>query len=252
MSPLSNLRSTAVVLFLGWKIAAAPQRVAQPVLFNSSSPIPVLDTLSTDKDTLIYQDSSFTNASTAAAGSNDDDRDIFCLKGHTKRDITVESCRPTLNYLKQFPDYTFRQSFLISAPQPGRTSTGTPRLPHIYGGVVMPDGPPFEIVTEDGDCVIKVQVDNGSGFEWGIEGKFSWRDVRATATRIIEHCDDVREGQGGLTKIGFPERPLRAPGWIVIAVGKPWASPLGNVSVVNGNGSIGVITGQQALPVDTE
>ena len=115
----------------------------------------------------------------------------------------------------------------------------------------MPDGPPFEIETDDGDCVIKVQCDNPTGFDWGIEGKFSWRDVRATATRIVEHCDDLMEGQGGVRRIGFPERPLGAPGWVVFAVGKPWTSSSGNESVVDGS-NVGVTTGQQAPPVDIE
>ena len=193
-----------------------------------------------------------TNYSTAAGGLNDDYRDIFCLMGYTKRPITVDSCRPTLNYLRQFPDFTVRQSFLIATPREGRTSLGTPHLPHVFNGVIMPTGPPFAIETEDGDCVIRVQVDKSYGREAGIEGKFSWRDVRATATRIIEHCDGAGENGNGMKRIGFPERPLGAPGWLVFAVGRPWGSPVGNVSASAGDGSVELTAGQQSAPVETD
>lgn len=116
----------------------------------------------------------------------------------------------------------------------------------------MPDGPPFDIQTEDGDCAIKVVVDNPTGgSDYRIEGKFSWRDVRSTATRIIEHCDDP--GQGGFRNIGFPDRPQGAPGWVVFAVGKDKPSSLGNGSVVDSGGtSAGVMTGQQTVPVNVD
>ena len=248
--PLS-LRSIAAILFFTWSIAAAPQQLLYPASLNSSSPLSFLDVLTTNIHPSINSNFTSTNDSTAAGGLNDDNRDIFCLKGQVKRPITVDGCRPTLNYLKQFPDFTVRQSFLIRVPREGRTILGTPHLPRIYNGVTMPDGPPFEIQTENGDCVIRVQVDNPQGTEFGIEGKFSWRDVRATATRIIEHCDVGEENGGGLRRIGFPERPLRAPGWLVYAIGKPWGSPLGNVSASAGDGSVELVAGQQSVPVET-
>lgn len=248
--PLS-LRSTAAILFITWRIAAAPQQILYPASLNSSSPLSFLDVPTTDIHPSINQVSTSTNDSTAAGGLNDDNRDIFCLKGQTKRPITVDSCRPTLNYLKQFPNFAARQSFLITAPREGRTILGIPHLPHVYNGVIMPDGPPFVIQTENGDCVIRVQVDNIQGTVFGIEAKFSWRDVRATATQIIEHCDEGEENGNGLRRIGFPERPLGAPGWVVYAVGKPWGSPLGNVSASAGEGSVELIAEQQSVPVET-
>ena len=115
---------------------------------------------------------------------------IECFGPHPRRPQTsVDGCRHTLNAIRAFPDYRKVQDFL----------TGWwPRLP---------SRPPYAVHDDRSNCVI--QIDTGDP---RVADDFSFEQVRALATEILEVCTD-RGGRGGFAPIGH------GTGWRVAVLG---------------------------------
>ena len=115
---------------------------------------------------------------------------IICYNSdHGRQPITVDTCRPTLTVLRQFPTYRTVQRF---------KENKEPRLPNTPPYVINPDGT---------NCAIEISARLDE-----IEEKFSFEQARTLATTILEDC--ASPGYGGQTPIG-----LLRNGWWVKVVG---------------------------------
>lgn len=115
---------------------------------------------------------------------------IECFPPHPHRPQTsVDGCRHTLNAIRAFPDYRKIQDFLAG---------WWPRLP---------SRPPYAVHDDRSNCV--VQIDTGDP---RVADDFSFEQVRALATEILEVCTD-RGGRGGFAPIGH------GTGWRVAVLG---------------------------------
>ena len=104
---------------------------------------------------------------------------------------TVAGCRPVLNYFKDFPHYKTIQPFQED------------RSPVLAGG----RKPPLLIYARDVNCAIEVASKNPL-----IVDAFSFQEVRAKATEIVEDCQSAG-GHGGWSPIG------RGIGWHIRVIG---------------------------------
>ena len=101
----------------------------------------------------------------------------------------VDGCRPTLNYIRTFPNYRRVQDFMEE------------RYPKI------PSKPPYAIHHEGSNCALQIASDNPLTID-----DFSFEQARALATEILEVCQD-RGGRGGFAPIGH------GVGWRVCVIG---------------------------------
>ena len=114
---------------------------------------------------------------------------IYCYSGLPGRDPTsIGGCRPTLNYIRQLPQYRKVQYF-----QEGRYPT-------------EPSKPPYYFFVPTGDCGINVSCGSRQ-----ITDNISFEQIRAAAIDILEHCQE--KGYGGVMPIG------RGIGWTVKIIG---------------------------------
>ena len=94
---------------------------------------------------------------------------------------TVDTCRPTLNKIRKFPDYSKPQYF----------------KPH--KSPLVPFPPPFTLQVKNSTCEFRLIFIPKPG---QIEDRFSWRDVRDIATNIVEECQPPQgQGLGGRSEI---------------------------------------------------
>jgi len=114
-------------------------------------------------------------------------RRITCFKEGIR--TTVSTCRPTLNYFRTFPNYRLIQAF---------QENKSPKAP---------DKPPLYLYVKASDCAVGLASGNPHVVDW-----FSYENVRALATEIVEECQD-EGGFGGWSPIG------RSMGWHVRIVG---------------------------------
>lgn len=130
---------------------------------------------------------------------------------------TVVGCRPTLNALKAFNNFSVRQWF-----KQGRT----PR---------DPSPPPYNFHKQGSDCEIQVAVKDAS-----IQDKFSFKDIRAKATHILEVCEEAA-GLGGTDSLGasLPD------GWVVRVLGAYKDDPDRGFERLSGD-SVGNFSGETA------
>ncbi|KAL2042751.1 hypothetical protein N7G274_004510 [Stereocaulon virgatum] len=91
--------------------------------------------------------------------------------------ITVDSCRPTLNHFRVFPDYRRIQSFL-------------------EGKYPKKEPPPLILHHKNANCGVKI-----ASLYPLVEDRFSWEQIRATATDIVADCED-KGGWGGWSPVG--------------------------------------------------
>jgi len=127
--------------------------------------------------------------------------DIQCFDASlTGIQTTVDGCRPTLNHLRTIPGYSRVQAF---------QSAKAPKI-----AVRMVDGseqiitPPFEFHVVGSNCVLRISTINIRAMD-----SFSFLQARATATDILQHCEDLGEPYGGIANLG------RGRGWQVQVVG---------------------------------
>lgn len=114
---------------------------------------------------------------------------LGCLKRGLHTNVT--GCRPLLNRITTYPGYNVPQWF-----QEHRS----PRYPLV---------PPFGLNVKGATCTLQIGSSGRS-----ILDKFSWRDVRAVATDIIEDCQPPRgEGKGGTDTVGPKAK------WVVAVLG---------------------------------
>lgn len=134
--------------------------------------------------------------------------DIECFDtSQTGRRTTVDGCRPTLNHLRTIPGYSRVQAF-----QSGKA----PKI-----SVPLPDGgehilaPPFNFHTIGSNCALGIGTINIREVD-----AFSFLQARATATNILQHCEDLGQPYGGIANLG------RGNGWRVQVIG--YNAPYGN------------------------
>lgn len=127
--------------------------------------------------------------------------DITCFNSsQTGIQTTVDGCRPTLNHLRTIPGYSRVQAF---------QSDKAPRIT-----VRVPDGgeqiltPPFNFHVIGSNCALRISTINIRAVD-----SFSFLQARATATNILQHCEDLGEPYGGNADLG------RGNGWEVQVVG---------------------------------
>lgn len=101
----------------------------------------------------------------------------------------VDGCRLTLNAIRAFPDYRKIQDFLIG---------WYPKLP---------SKPPYAVHHDRSNCAIQIDSSDPR-----IADDFSFEQVRALATEILQVCSD-KGGRGGFAPIGH------GIGWRVAVVG---------------------------------
>ena len=97
---------------------------------------------------------------------------------HDGLTTNVTGCRPTLNYIRTFPDYKKVQPFLE------------------HKSPKVPNKPPMIIFHRESTCAIEISAQNPQ-----YEDRFSFEQVRALATDIVEECQ-VEGGYGGYAFIG--------------------------------------------------
>lgn len=124
-------------------------------------------------------------------GSSNDEMGCFVTPS-TMKPTTVDTCRPTLNDLKDWRDYRKQQTFKTNEK---------PRGAHT---------PPMEYHNPTATCDLRLIAADPR-----ISDEFSWLEVRALAQDILEYCQPPSEdGIGGWALIG----PKRA--WILRVIGK--------------------------------
>lgn len=115
---------------------------------------------------------------------------INCFNSGQSREPTdVAGCRPTLNYIRTFPDYRRIQDFMEG------------RYPK------APFKPPYAIHDKRSTCAVQIASDNPN-----IIDNFSFEQARALAIEILENCKD-HGGKGGFASIGH------GIGWRVCVIG---------------------------------
>lgn len=103
---------------------------------------------------------------------------LGCLKRGFLTNVT--GCRPLLNKITTYPQYKVPQWF------------------EEHKSPKEPLAPPFGLKVKGASCTLQI----GCGGRPLID-KFSWRDVRAVATEIVEDCQPPRGGgQGGTDNVG--------------------------------------------------
>ena len=103
----------------------------------------------------------------------------------------VDTCRPLLTKIRAFDKYRTKQTF------------------QMYKTPKSPFEPPFGFTVRKCTCELRVKA---TGLQW--VDKFSWEEVRAMATNIVEDCQPPRgAGVGGWDLIGPEKR------WIVEMIG---------------------------------
>lgn len=119
---------------------------------------------------------------------------IECFQSEQGRQPTdVNGCRPTLNYIRTFPNYRLIQDFMED------------RYPK------LPSKPPYAVHHVHSNCAVQI----ASGSPYTIDD-FSFEQARALATEILEVCLD-HGGHGGWAPIGH------GVGWRVGVIG--WKLP---------------------------
>ena len=115
-------------------------------------------------------------------------KDIRCYEAVPNRPRTsIDGCRPTLNYIKTFPNYRKQQAFL---------EDWWPKEPSL---------PPYAVHHEASNCAVKI-----SSFDARKPDRFSFADVRTLATQILEDCE---AGYGGIGIVGTTRM------WTVAVIG---------------------------------
>ena len=126
---------------------------------------------------------------------------ISCFPVRTgRRPPTVDTCRPTLNYLKTFPSYRLVQVF---------EEDKSPKVPST---------PPFAFHHTGSDCVIRIATSDAQ-----VTDRFSWAQIRSLATEIVQDCSD-RGAYGGWAPIG------KGKEWTVAVLGLAGANVRENVT----------------------
>ena len=119
---------------------------------------------------------------------------IECFQSeHGRQPTDVNGCRPTLNYIRSFPNYRLIQDFMED------------RYPK------LPSKPPYAVHHVHSNCAVQI----ASGSPYTIDD-FSFEQARALATEILELCLD-HGGHGGFAPIGH------GVGWRVAVIG--WKLP---------------------------
>ena len=211
-------RILSLATFL-WTLPASGQGSGQGTPLSDFTPawsnLNQTSLLNYQNDTFVTAPSPPSNYTLAARHTT-----IYCRTTGDGR-TSIDTCRPTLDSLKDLPDFRRKQLFKMNPP------VSSPREPHV---------PPYYFNTDAGDCVIVVEVRSPPPHRpeeflaW-----FSWRDVRAVATKILDRCDDLT-GKGGMAGIGDPLHNGNDPGWFIMAVAKPGAARYGHAApLVLGN-----------------
>lgn len=128
--------------------------------------------------------------------------DIRCFNAsRTGMQTTVDGCRPTLNHLRTIPGYRSVQAFQ-SGKAPKVTVQTVDHGEHILV-------PPFNFHMIGSNCVLRIGTINAREVD-----SFSFLQARATATDILQRCEDLGEPYGGEADLG------RGNGWEVRIVGE--------------------------------
>ncbi len=115
---------------------------------------------------------------------------ILCFEAAQGRETTsIDGCRPTLNRLRALPLYRLVQEFQEGAK---------PKVP---------SKPPYIFHVKDSTCGIQLACGSTT-----ITDKFSFEQVRALATDILEDCQS-KGGYGGVAPLG------KGVGWTVKVIG---------------------------------
>ncbi len=139
---------------------------------------------------VVQQDSVLTNSTHAPPLPPTPIGIIECFQGGRGRIATdVDGCRPTLNHFRTFPNYRRLQDFIEG------------RCPK------LPSKPPYAVHQVQSTCAIQIYSGNPL-----TRDAFSFEQVRALATQILEDCQDPG-GYGGFAPIG------RGVGWEVVVIG---------------------------------
>lgn len=129
---------------------------------------------------------------------------IYCFHAIEENlPTTVDGCRPGLNDISKFDDYKLVQPFVEGTP---RKVKDLPQKPH---------PPPYVITNDAADCSIKITPYVMAQTSW-----FSFREARALAQNILQHCEDKGLGRGGSAPIGKTKWGESSPLWSVTVVGK--------------------------------
>lgn len=142
-----------------------------------------------------------TSSSTSMLPGLPTNNDIQCF-GASQSGIqtTVDGCRPTLNHLRAFSGYSRVQVFqLHRAPKL--------TIPLEAGGeeILVP---PFNFHTLGSNCILQINTIKSREVD-----TFSLLQARATATNVLQHCEDIGEPYGGTADLG------RGKGWKVQVLG---------------------------------
>ena len=143
--------------------------------------------------------------------------------------VNMEDCRPLFNWIRTFPNYALEQDF-----QEHRK----PRLSN-----TNPPTPPYTWWDEVRHCALRVIA--GTPL---LVDTFSFKQVRALATELIEDCQDYG-GFGGSAIIGKNQ-----VGWTVVAIGidlEPEPRGYGTTFIFGERGE-GNITVVKSLELDSE
>jgi len=115
---------------------------------------------------------------------------ILCFEAAQGRETTsIDGCRSTLNYLRGLPHYRLAQLFQER------------RYPK------EPSTPPYIFHVRDSNCAIQLACGSTT-----IIDRFSFEQVRALATDIVEDCQ-TKGGYGGVAPLGS------GVGWTVKVIG---------------------------------
>lgn len=130
---------------------------------------------------------------------------ILCFEAAQGRETTsIDGCRPTLNRLRRLPHYRLEQLF-----QERRYPT-------------EPSKPPYIFNVKDSTCAIQLAC--GSTI---IIDRFSFEQVRALATDIVEDCQ-TKGGYGGVAPLGA------GVGWTVKVIGHKTADASQRIKPLRG------------------
>lgn len=131
---------------------------------------------------------------------------ILCFEAARGRETTsIDGCRPTLNSLRGFPHYRLAQLF---------QETRYPK---------EPSTPPYMLNVKDSTCAIQLACGSAT-----IIDRFSFEQVRALATDIVEDCQ-TQGGYGGVAPLGT------GVGWTVKVIGYTTADATQRIKPLGGS-----------------